>query len=77
MILFAPLVLPTRRLAALVLIFETLQDGASLIHSRLRPVAGGDAIKNERRERRQRAAVERGDEGGAPCVGDLGGAEVE
>ena len=39
--------------------------------------AGGDALKLDLLERRQRAAVERGDESGAPSVGDLGAVEVE
>ena len=42
----------------------------------LRHGAGGDAIKLEPLERRQRAAGERGDEGGAPGVSDLGVDEV-
>ena len=38
--------------------------------------AGGDAIKTERLERRQHAAVERSGEGGAPGVGDPGAAAL-
>ena len=48
-----------------------------LTHCISRCDAGGDAIKPELLERRQRAAVERGGEGGTPGVGDLGAAEVE
>ena len=42
-----------------------------------RRAVGGDVFKLEHVERRQRAAVERGGEGGATGVGDLGVAEVE
>ena len=42
-----------------------------------RRIAGAGVIKHELLERRQRAAVERGDEGGAPGVRDLGVAEAE
>ena len=45
-------------------------------HSVLRRGAGGDVLKMELLERRQRAAVERGGESGTPGVGDLGAAEV-
>ena len=38
-------------------------------------VAGGDVTKIEMLESRQRTAIESGDEGGAPGVGDLGTAE--
>eukprot|EP00964_Phaeocystis_antarctica_P097738 scaffold63816_cov63-Phaeocystis_antarctica.AAC.6 len=63
-------------LAVLALDIRT-QVGASRIHARLRDVAGGDFIKSEGLECRQRAAVERGGEGGAPSVGDLGAIEAE
>ena len=39
--------------------------------------AGADVTKLEVLEGRQRAAVERGGEGGAPGVGDLGAEDVE
>ena len=47
------------------------------MHSFFRRGASGGAIKLEPLERRQRAAVERGGEGGAPGVCDLGAIEVE
>ena len=56
-----------------------------LKHGFNRLIAGGDAeikltkhiTKLDVLERRQRAAVERGGEGGAPDVGDLGAVEIE
>ena len=48
-----------------------------LTHGGIRRGAGWAAVQIERLERRQRAAVERSDEGGAAGVGDLGAAEVE
>ena len=48
-----------------------------LTHSGSRRGAGWGVIKLKHVERRQRAYVQRGDEGGAPGVGDLGVAEVE
>ena len=48
-----------------------------LTHRISRCDAGGGANKPELLDRRQRAAVERGGEGGAPGVGDLVEAEVE
>ena len=53
------------------------QVGASLVHGRLRRVAGSDIIKRKVLERRQCATVERGGEGGTPGVGDLGVVEFE
>ena len=47
------------------------------MHSFLRRGAGWGVIKVNTLERRQRAAVKRGGEGGAPDVGDLGLFEVE
>ena len=47
------------------------------MHIILRRGTGRDAIKGNGLERRQHAAVERGSEGGAPCVRDLGVADVE
>ena len=47
------------------------------MHGFYRRGAGGDTIKVEPLERRQRAAVERGDEGGTAGVGDPAVAKVE
>ena len=46
-------------------------------HDGLGRVAGRDATKKERLERRQRAVAKRGGEGGTPGVGDLGVVEAE
>ena len=42
------------------------------VHGIFRCAAGGNAVQKESLERRQRAAVERGGEGSAAGVGDLG-----
>jgi hypothetical protein len=47
------------------------------VHGGFRCAAGGNAVQKESLERRQRAAVERGGEGSAAGVGDLGVVEVE
>eukprot|EP00964_Phaeocystis_antarctica_P160322 scaffold131851_cov75-Phaeocystis_antarctica.AAC.1 len=51
--------------------------GQCRLHIFLRCGAGGSAGKESTLEGRQLAAVERGGEGGAPGVGDLGAVEVE
>ena len=57
--------------------FQSCASCQCLTHCIFRCDAGGGANKPELLERRQRAAVERGGEGGTPGVGDLGEAEVE
>ena len=47
------------------------------VHGNFRCAAGGNAVQKESLERRQRAAVERGGEGSAAGVGDLGVQEDE